>query len=64
MNPWREALILRQSNPQKEISTTNTRVVVASAVIEALADLDLEYLEVGEDKLKELAAAKKKLLNK
>ena len=64
MNPWREALILRQSNPQKEISTTNTRVVVASAVIEALADLDLEYPEVGEDKLKELAAAKKKLLSK
>ena len=32
MNPWREALILRQSNPQKEISTTNTRVVVAAAV--------------------------------
>ena len=41
-----------------------TRVVVASAVIEALADLDLAYPEVGEDKLKELAAAKKKLLNK
>jgi polyphosphate kinase 2 (PPK2 family) len=41
-----------------------TRVVVATAVIEALADLHLAYPEVGEDKLKELAAAKKKLLNK
>jgi len=74
MNPWREALILRQSNPQKEISswkfwsrhrsTTNTRVVVAAAVIDALADLDLEYPEVSDGKLKELAAAKKKLLSK
>ena len=41
-----------------------TRVVVALAVIETLADLDLEYPEVGEDKLKELATAKKKLLSK
>src|SRR5881296_4073523 len=41
-----------------------TRVVVALAVIETLASLDLEYPEVGEDKLKELATAKKKLLNK
>src|SRR5437773_711614 len=41
-----------------------TRVVVAAAVIETLADLDLEYPEVGEDKLKELATAKKKLLSK
>ena len=32
-----------------------TRVVVAAAVIDALASLDLEYPEVGEDKLKELA---------
>ena len=39
-----------------------TRVVVGAAVIEALDDLDLKYPEVGEDKLKELAAAKKKLL--
>src|SRR5512145_3191634 len=39
-----------------------TRVVVAAAVIEALADLDLHYPEVSEDKLKELAAAKKALL--
>ena len=64
MNPWREALILRQSNPQKEISTTNTRVVVAAAVIDALADLDLEYPEVSDGKLKELATAKKKLFSK
>jgi hypothetical protein len=41
-----------------------TRVVVASAVIETLASLDLEYPEVDEGKLKELAAAKKKLLTK
>jgi PPK2 family polyphosphate:nucleotide phosphotransferase len=41
-----------------------TRVVVAAAVIETLADLDLAYPEVGEDKLKELSAAKKKLLSK
>jgi hypothetical protein len=39
-------------------------VVVAAAVIETLADLDLEYPEVGENKLKELAAAKRKLLSK
>jgi len=41
-----------------------TRVVVGAAVIDALADLDLAYPEVGADKLKELAAAKKKLLSK
>jgi PPK2 family polyphosphate:nucleotide phosphotransferase len=41
-----------------------TRVVVAGAVIGTLADLDLEYPEVDQSKLKELAAAKKKLLNK
>ena len=35
-----------------------TRVVVAAAVIETLASLDLKYPEVGKDKLKELAAAK------
>jgi len=35
-----------------------------AAVIDALCDLDLAYPEVGEDKLKELAAAKKKLLCK
>jgi PPK2 family polyphosphate:nucleotide phosphotransferase len=39
-----------------------TRVVVASAVIDALASLDLAYPKVDESKLKELAAAKKKLL--
>jgi PPK2 family polyphosphate:nucleotide phosphotransferase len=41
-----------------------TRVVVGAAVIEALADLDLAYPKVGEGKLKELAAAKNKLLKK
>jgi PPK2 family polyphosphate:nucleotide phosphotransferase len=41
-----------------------TRVIVAAAVIETLASLDLEYPEVGKDKLKELAAAKAALLNK
>jgi len=40
-----------------------TRVVVAGAVIETLASLDLAYPEVDESKLKELAAAKKKLLS-
>ena len=39
-----------------------TRLVVAAAVIDALADLELEYPQVDEAKLKELAAAKKKLL--
>ena len=39
-----------------------TRVVVAAAVIDALASLDLKYPEVGKDKLKELAAAKQALL--
>jgi polyphosphate kinase 2 PPK2 len=41
-----------------------TRVVVAAAVIEALVGLNLEYPEVGKDKLKELATAKDKLLKK
>jgi PPK2 family polyphosphate:nucleotide phosphotransferase len=41
-----------------------TRVVVAAAVIDALADLDLEYPKVGQEKTKELAAAKDKLLKK
>jgi len=39
-----------------------TRVVVAAAVVEALASLDLAYPEVGPDKLKELAAAKRVLV--
>ncbi|MBE0571060.1 MAG: polyphosphate kinase 2 family protein [Ignavibacteriaceae bacterium] len=38
-----------------------TRLVVAAAVIDALASLNLEYPEVGEDKLKELSEAKKLL---
>jgi hypothetical protein len=33
-------------------------------VIETLADLDLEYPEVDDGKLKELATAKKKLMSK
>ena len=41
-----------------------TRVVVALAVIETLASLDLAYPKVDEGKLKELAIAKKKLLSK
>jgi PPK2 family polyphosphate:nucleotide phosphotransferase len=40
-----------------------TRVVVAGAVIDALASLDLAYPEVDASKLKELSAAKKKLLS-
>lgn len=39
-----------------------TRVVVASAVIDALASLDLHYPKVGEAKRKELAAAREALL--
>jgi len=41
-----------------------TRIVVAAAVIDALVGLNLEYPKVGPDKLKELAAAKRLLLNK
>jgi len=41
-----------------------SRVVVAAAVIEALADLDLAYPKVDEGKLKELGMAKDKLLKK
>jgi PPK2 family polyphosphate:nucleotide phosphotransferase len=41
-----------------------TRVVVAAAVIETLASLNLSYPEVSDDKLKELAAAKAALLKK
>ena len=41
-----------------------TRVVVGAAVIETLDSLDLAYPKVDEAKLKELAAAKKKLLSK
>jgi hypothetical protein len=39
-------------------------VVVTSALIDALASLDLAYPEVDDLKLKELSAAKKKLLSK
>ena len=38
-----------------------TRLVVAAAVIDSLASLDLKYPEVGEEKLKELAKAKSSL---
>ena len=39
-----------------------TRVVVAAAVIDTLAALDLHYPKVGKEKLEELAAAKQALL--
>jgi len=39
-----------------------TRVVVAAAVIDAMSSLDLHYPKVSDEKLKELAAAKKALL--
>ena len=39
-----------------------TRVVVAAAVIDALASLDLKYPKVSEVKLKDLATAKRALL--
>ena len=38
-----------------------TRVIVAAAIIDALASLDLAYPEVDASKLEELAAAKKTL---
>jgi len=41
-----------------------TRVVVAAAVIETLDSLGLEYPKVDEDKLRELAAAKRALTKK
>jgi PPK2 family polyphosphate:nucleotide phosphotransferase len=39
-----------------------TRVIVAAAVIDVLSSLDLDYPKVSEEKLKELAAAKRALL--
>jgi hypothetical protein len=41
-----------------------TRVVVAAAVIDTLTSLKLAYPQVGPDKLKELAEAKRVLLEK
>jgi PPK2 family polyphosphate:nucleotide phosphotransferase len=38
-----------------------TRIVVAAAVIDALASLDLEYPKLGKEQLKELAAAREAL---
>ena len=38
-----------------------TRVIVAAAIIDALASLDLAYPEVGKSKLEELAATKRLL---
>lgn len=40
-----------------------TRIVVAAAVIDTLASLGLAYPEVGKEKMKELAAAKRMLLS-
>jgi PPK2 family polyphosphate:nucleotide phosphotransferase len=39
-----------------------TRVVVAAAIIDVLASLDLSYPKVGKEKLRELAAVKRALL--
>jgi hypothetical protein len=39
-----------------------TRIVVAAAVIETLAALNLRYPKVSKEKLKELAAAKQVLI--
>jgi PPK2 family polyphosphate:nucleotide phosphotransferase len=41
-----------------------TRVVIASAIIDALASLNLSYPEAGEEKRKELAAVKRALMKK
>ena len=46
---------------QKSFTAAQRR---SAAVIDALSDLDLAYPKVGADKLKELAAAKKKLVSK
>ena len=39
-----------------------TRVVVAGAIIETLASLDLHYPKIGKEKLKEIAEAREMLL--
>ncbi len=39
-----------------------TRLVVAAAIVDTLDSLDLEYPKVSQEKLKELAAAKRTLL--
>ena len=39
-----------------------TRIVVAAAVIDTLASLDLKYPKVGKEKLAELARVRKSLL--
>ena len=41
-----------------------TRVIVAAAVIDALASLNLSYPEMGKEKLKELTAVKRSLMKK
>ena len=41
-----------------------TRVVVAAAIVDALASLNLHYPKVSAEKLKELAAAKRVLLRR
>jgi polyphosphate kinase 2 (PPK2 family) len=41
-----------------------TRVVVAAAVIDTLASLDLGYPAVGRDQLKDLASARRALLKR
>lgn len=41
-----------------------TRIVVAAAIVETLADLGLKYPDVDKDKLDELAAVKEQLLRK
>ena len=41
-----------------------TRLVVGAAIIETLASLDLNYPQLGKDKLKELAAARAALLKR
>jgi PPK2 family polyphosphate:nucleotide phosphotransferase len=41
-----------------------TRMIVAAAIIDALASLNLSYPKVGKEKLKELAAVKRALMKK
>ena len=62
----RDLPALAEGGPQVErlLVTGAGGADVGAAVVDALADLDLAYPKVGEDKLKELATAKSKLLKR
>jgi hypothetical protein len=50
--------------PSARCTFSKVAFVFAAAIFETLASLDLAYPKADEGKLKELAAAKKKLLSK